>query len=303
MKLKKCLAVLLAAAVLCTTAVTLQPKMKAQAEEQAQEYVNLELQKILGGNPITFGKNVSGGKIPVADLISSYEKKMSCTYMDSSKDIIKSLIVDSQGNLTPTKQNTGATDVTISVMYNYQEVYTVTQTITVEESGENYIMKNEAGEEVTKVVAPTARFELTIEDPSIATLNVEEGRINVLKGGETNLVLSGYFGDELFGRGTCKIVAEGMETPSSQNPVTSQPPAPTQSQNPAPSQPASGRMKGDADGNSSVELKDAQIILKAALDLTSIDDEEIINACDMDGNGKLELTDAQTILKMALDLI
>lgn len=307
MKLKKCLAVLLSAAVLCTTAVSMQPKTKALAEEQEQEYADLELQKSLGGNPIIIGKGSEGASFPATALLSSYEKKMSYMYMDSSKDIIKSLSVDSQGNLTPTKQNTGAAEVTISVMYNYQKVYTFAQTIMVEKSGENYTMKNEAGEEVTKVVAPTARFELTIEDPSIATINVEEGIITVLKGGETNLVLSGYLGDELFGRGTCRIVAEGMDTPSSETPAPSEsasakPPVPSEpasSQSPEPSQ----RLKGDADGNNKVELKDAQLILKAALDLISIEDEETIKACDMNGTGKLELTDAQIILKMALDLI
>lgn len=296
MKLKKCLAVLLSAAVLCTTAVSMQPKTEAHAEES----VEFELAKSFNGQ-ITIGKNVPGLSFDAAKLISNYEKKMSCTYMDSSNDIIKSLTVDSQGNLTPTKQNTGTAEVTIKVMYDFQEVYVQKHTITVEESGGNYIMKNEAGEEVTKVVAPTARFELTIEDPSIATLNVEEGRINVLKGGETNLVLSGYIGDELFGQGKCKIVAGGMEGGSVTTP--SQNPVPTPSQKPVPSQPASGRLKGDADGNNKVEIKDAQLVLKAALNLKPIEDQETIKACDINGSGKLEIADAQTILKMALNLI
>ncbi len=315
MKLKKCFAVLLSAAIVFTTAVSLQPKM----ETEAQETVDLELQRTLGGNPIRFGKNVAGGSIPAQALISNYEKKISYMYRDASTELIPALRVNAQGVLTPTKQSTGKVDVTVSVMYDMGEIYSATQTITVEQSGEEFIMKNEAGQEVTRVVPPAVRFELAVEDPSIVTLDIENGRIDVKKRGETRLVLSGYLDDKLFGKGTCLIIAEGMDKPqssapaASQQPVPSAPaasqqPAPAVSQQPAPSAPAQSsegpqHMKGDADGNNKVDLKDAQFVLKAALNLTAIDDEKIIKACDMNGSGKLELADAQIILKMALNLI
>lgn len=316
MKLKKCLAVLLSAAVLCTTAVTLQPKMEAQAEEQAQTIVDLELQKVLGGNPIVFKKNVPGGSIPVSALLSNYNKKISYMYRDASKELIPVLRVNSQGVLTPTKQNTGKSDVTVVVMYDMKEIYSMTQTVTVEQSGEDFIMKNEAGEEITRIVSPAVRFELTIEDPSVATLDIEKERIEIKKAGKTRLVLRGYLEDKMFGEGTCPIIAEGTDIPSSAAPAASQAPAssaPAASQAPASSAPAASqqpassesaqRMKGDADGNKKVELKDAQMVLKAALNLANIDDEETIKACDMNGSGKIELADAQIILKMALNLI
>lgn len=61
-------------------------------------------------------------------------------------------------------------------------------------------------------------------------------------------------------------------------------------------------IKGDVNQNTEVDLGDAQLALKAALDLTILSAEQTA-AADVDGNGKVDLTDAQMILKAALDLI
>lgn len=73
---------------------------------------------------------------------------------------------------------------------------------------------------------------------------------------------------------------------------------PVNSESPAPS----GVKKGDTNLDGQVELKDAQLALKAALDLIVLDTKQT-EAADVDGNGKVDLTDAQMILKVALDLI
>lgn len=62
-----------------------------------------------------------------------------------------------------------------------------------------------------------------------------------------------------------------------------------------------GYMPGDVDGNKSVELKDAQLTLKAALKIKSLDAVGTL-AADVDGNGSVELRDAQLILKAALKI-
>ncbi len=59
---------------------------------------------------------------------------------------------------------------------------------------------------------------------------------------------------------------------------------------------------GDVDGNGKIELKDAQLALKKALNLTELDAKQT-KAADVDKNGKVELKDAQLILKKALNLI
>lgn len=60
-------------------------------------------------------------------------------------------------------------------------------------------------------------------------------------------------------------------------------------------------VSGDVDGNGTVELKDAQLCLKAALDLTTLTELQEY-AADVDSNNKVELKDAQMILRQALDL-
>lgn len=60
--------------------------------------------------------------------------------------------------------------------------------------------------------------------------------------------------------------------------------------------------RGDIDGNGVVELIDAQMALKAALKIITLDaDKEVL--ADADGNGIIELADAQAILKAALKII
>lgn len=59
--------------------------------------------------------------------------------------------------------------------------------------------------------------------------------------------------------------------------------------------------KGDVDGNGTVELKDAQTTLKAALNIEKLEGSAAI-AADADGNGLIELKDAQKILKVALNI-
>lgn len=58
---------------------------------------------------------------------------------------------------------------------------------------------------------------------------------------------------------------------------------------------------GDADGNRIVELKDAQIALKCALNL--IDVTDYVDVCDVDADKEVTLLDARLILKYALNLI
>ena len=62
---------------------------------------------------------------------------------------------------------------------------------------------------------------------------------------------------------------------------------------------ANGKL-GDVDRNGSVELSDAQIVLKVALKIKSLND---ITYADADGNGTVDLADAQLVLKAALRII
>lgn len=311
MKLKKCLAILLSAALLCTAAVSVQPKTEAQAEE----IIDLKLQDRFSGG-IQYGKNVPGGTIPVQQILSYYSAKISYMYGDSYTGMPpQPLRVDKNGMLDPTGQNTGTSDVTVNVQYDLNVVYSVTEKITVEKAGEDFVVKNEAGEEVEQIVAPAVRFEVEIEDPSVVTMDAV-GKVTVLSAGKTNLVLNGYVGDTLFAQGKCPIEAEGMELPpseepsqepsveESQEPFETIAPVPTPSTAPEPSPSAQPqRKKGDVDGDNAISLKDAQMVLRAALHLTRIEDEESLNAADVNGSGGLELADAQTILRMALHLI
>lgn len=59
---------------------------------------------------------------------------------------------------------------------------------------------------------------------------------------------------------------------------------------------------GDVDANGSIELADAQLALKAALNIISLDETQK-RAADIDKNGVIELSDAQNILKAALKII
>ena len=65
--------------------------------------------------------------------------------------------------------------------------------------------------------------------------------------------------------------------------------------------PAEG-VKGDVDGNGTLDLQDAQMVLKAALKIIPVSDI-IINNVDVDGQEGITLTDAQMVLKAALKII
>lgn len=58
---------------------------------------------------------------------------------------------------------------------------------------------------------------------------------------------------------------------------------------------------GDVDGNSVIELNDAQLALKAALKIQSLEEKQN-KAADADASGDVELNDAQKILKHALKI-
>lgn len=58
---------------------------------------------------------------------------------------------------------------------------------------------------------------------------------------------------------------------------------------------------GDADGNGKVEIKDAQVALKCALNL--MDATDYVDVCDVNADKKVTLLDARLILKYALNLI
>lgn len=59
---------------------------------------------------------------------------------------------------------------------------------------------------------------------------------------------------------------------------------------------------GDVDGNGAVDLTDANLALKAALNIVTLTDAQK-KAADADRNGEIELTDANLILKAALSII
>lgn len=62
------------------------------------------------------------------------------------------------------------------------------------------------------------------------------------------------------------------------------------------------RMRGDADSNQVIDLRDAQLVLRAALGIARLD-SEVETYCDVDGSGVIELSDAQQILRYALGII
>lgn len=61
-------------------------------------------------------------------------------------------------------------------------------------------------------------------------------------------------------------------------------------------------LKGDVDNNKEIQLEDARLALRQALDLIVLD-EKAMKAADVNEDGDVKLDDAQQILKMALDLI
>lgn len=99
-------------------------------------------------------------------------------------------------------------------------------------------------------------------------------------------------------------LAPEKEPEAPTGPAVSTAPQPTASEAPAASEtPATaGAVLGDVDGNTKIELADAQLALKVALKLEQASDVQNV-AADVDKNGKVELADAQLILKRALKII
>lgn len=60
---------------------------------------------------------------------------------------------------------------------------------------------------------------------------------------------------------------------------------------------------GDLDGSETVDLKDATLSLKFALNIESSEDEKVLKAADVDGDGSISLDDATLVLKFALNII
>lgn len=104
---------------------------------------------------------------------------------------------------------------------------------------------------------------------------------------------------------------QGLTIPErkpSEEPVVSEPvsggsvsEAPKPSESSAAEKPENS-LRGDVDGDNQVTLKDAQQVLRAALNLLRLDKKQE-KIADVDGNQKVELKDAQMILKAALNLM
>lgn len=62
-----------------------------------------------------------------------------------------------------------------------------------------------------------------------------------------------------------------------------------------------GILSGDVNGDGTVDLRDAQLVLKAALKIAALSDTEQ-NTADLSGDGQLTLADAQLVLKVALKI-
>lgn len=86
-------------------------------------------------------------------------------------------------------------------------------------------------------------------------------------------------------------------TPS---PIPTPDPTPEVTPSPTPT-PGTEVMTGDVDGNGKVELADAQLVLKAALKIMSLDEQQTARA-DYDEDGNVTLADAQGVLRKALKI-
>lgn len=63
----------------------------------------------------------------------------------------------------------------------------------------------------------------------------------------------------------------------------------------------SGPSQGDADGNGTIDMQDALIVLRAAMGLA--DPEALIPQADMNGDGAIGMDDALTVLRIAMGLL
>lgn len=66
--------------------------------------------------------------------------------------------------------------------------------------------------------------------------------------------------------------------------------------------PVMAAQSGDVNQSGKVDLADAQLVLKAALNITKLSSEKVM-AADVNHNGRADLKDAQLILKVALNII
>ncbi len=86
-----------------------------------------------------------------------------------------------------------------------------------------------------------------------------------------------------------------------QEPAVSQSPGPVASEPVSSVQPSKVK-KGDVNMDNAVDLRDAQLALKSALNLQALSAQQI-EAADVNGDKKVTLQDAQLILKVALNLM
>lgn len=140
------------------------------------------------------------------------------------------------------------------------------------------IVGNGTTTKIKATIAPTTALNKRIywksADESVATVN-ECGEVTALSLGETDIIAMTEDGNVT---ASCHVkVAKDV-------PVDITP------------------KKGDLDGDGKVKLKDAQLALRAALNLIRLTDEQI-KVADLDENGKVNLKDAQMILRGALNLI
>ena len=94
-------------------------------------------------------------------------------------------------------------------------------------------------------------------------------------------------------------------TPVTPGPTTPAPatPTPTTPVTPGPTTPApANTVLGDANLDNKVDLQDAVVVLKAALNINELTGQAAINA-DADKNGKVDLQDAVLVLKAALNIL
>lgn len=87
---------------------------------------------------------------------------------------------------------------------------------------------------------------------------------------------------------------------NSQNPGTSQ--LPQNSKEPAVTQTPGQNNKGDLDGDQKITLEDAQLALKGALKIITIEENQL-KAADLNEDGKVSLDEVQRILKATLKII
>lgn len=132
------------------------------------------------------------------------------------------------------------------------------------------------------------------DDMSVASVD-EEGLVIANGVGTTYITVTVVETGQL---AECIVIVtegEGIIIPPTNEPST--PPSVT------PSNPPAGEAVtlGDVNLDGKVELADAQLVLKAALKISSLNESQTKNT-DVDNNGKVELADAQKILKVALKI-